>query len=450
MDRIKVTKQKVKTSGSSSSDLNKVNIKEFANKFAKMELPSAEELQKVLDAFPLSYLDLKSKAIQEMIMFSNEALRRKDVNEEEFSDPEANQRQFLEQEALAWNELKVLRDDSAFNPKTHKIDSNSVATSLLRLRLIENMWPKDKMSASQLKNIKTAQILLTKLNKLTYADAVSMGFGKAGGKVTPQLKDIDTLIKLAEADHTMQLTTVRESYVDMVQSSAKITLEWENLALGKFKGKLSGLISRQIDSMLKEETKKTKTVFEKMNIANISGSPTFLHDVETALTTAMLGKKVPIRKRKTVSKTQYKLLKTQKVKSAKRKLSSKVLPKLPTFKEIGAGAELPLFSIMALINEALSEQIKDNMGSPNDPPVLLRNQTGRFAESARMLTLTKAQTGILVGTYTYQRKPYDVFLPTGKLGTPKRNPKVYVEGSIRELALAIMKRKFPGLALELV
>ena len=89
------------------------------------------------------------------------------------------------------------------------------------------------------------------------------------------------------------------------------------------------------------------------------------------------------------------------------------------------------------------------MASATDSSGRLRYQTGRFADSAELLTLTRTKAGILAGTYTYQRNPYDVFLPGHKMANGKRDPRIYVEGAIRESAIAILKNKFPGIQLGL-
>ena len=90
------------------------------------------------------------------------------------------------------------------------------------------------------------------------------------------------------------------------------------------------------------------------------------------------------------------------------------------------------------------------MGKSKDPPVKLRYQTGRFAESARLLTLTREQAGILYGTYTYMHNPYDVFLPGEDLNPPEeRDPRIYIEGAVRDLAQTILKQRFPGIQLEM-
>ena len=102
-----------------------------------------------------------------------------------------------------------------------------------------------------------------------------------------------------------------------------------------------------------------------------------------------------------------------------------------------------------MINEILAIKVREQMDKASDPPVKLRYQTGRFADSAKLLTLTRSQASTLFGTYTYQRNPYDVFLPGGRLGTAQRDPRIYIESAIQEAAMSILRRKFPGLQLEL-
>lgn len=472
MANFSIKKLRAKHSGASDADLAKIALKEYGDKFAKQELPNSDELRTILEAFPLSYLDLKDRALHEMILFSNEAILQRELELAALDAPDSpeaggvkgglttglrlsreRQERFLKQEAVAWNELKALRTDAALDAEHHHLGHKDLSISLLRLKIMEENWPKDKMTSLQRKQLKNAQVLLAKIDKISYNEAIKLGFGKQNAKgklIQPKLSDMNALIKLAEEDHTINLKMVRDTYVDLFKGEAKLAIEWEDATINKYKGQLSSLVAQQIGAVFNTQSKTTKTLFDDIDISNIQGSPSFAQDMEAMLTTALLGKKTQKRKRKTVSKTQYKQLSTQKVKSAKRKLANKKLPKLPTFKQIGEGYDLPLYNIMALINQSLAEQIQDNMGESNDPPVLLRNQTGRFSESAKLLSLTRANSGLLMGTYTYQRNPYDVFLPGHRLGTAKRDPRIYIEGSARELAMAIMKRKFPGLSLELV
>ena len=84
-----------------------------------------------------------------------------------------------------------------------------------------------------------------------------------------------------------------------------------------------------------------------------------------------------------------------------------------------------------------------------DPAIQLRYQTGRFSESARLLTLNRTETGALIGTYDFMKDPYGTFLPGGRLHTQQRDPKIYIESAIRDIAVQVLKNQFNGIALEL-
>ena len=73
-------------------------------------------------------------------------------------------------------------------------------------------------------------------------------------------------------------------------------------------------------------------------------------------------------------------------------------------------------------------------------PALI-NRTGRFSNSARLLTL-KASRGGLAGKFSYMLNPYETFENTGerrwRLGY---NPKPLISKSTRKLAQEIIGRK---------
>lgn len=207
----------------------------------------------------------------------------------------------------------------------------------------------------------------------------------------------------------------------------------------------------QSDSVKKEQNKRESQIASKLSnlageIANTKGSRSFNEYIDYAITNAIFDK--PIKPQvikgtsKTVSNTKnpVKIVRKPKVKSLKR---------MKPYRNI-APVNFSPFRVSRLINETLAQTIRDNMGESSDEPILLRNQTGRFSKSAELLTLTRTTANTLLGTYTYQRNPYDVFLPGGKLHTQVRDPRLYIEGSIRESALKILGKNFPGLRLELV
>ena len=93
--------------------------------------------------------------------------------------------------------------------------------------------------------------------------------------------------------------------------------------------------------------------------------------------------------------------------------------------------------LQLIINRKLSDQVKKNMGRP-----ALRNQTGRFADSVRLVAMRQAQNSI-VGDYTYQLSPYETFENTGSRQWPTGyNPKPLITKSIRELAVQTLDTKF--------
>ena len=79
------------------------------------------------------------------------------------------------------------------------------------------------------------------------------------------------------------------------------------------------------------------------------------------------------------------------------------------------------------------------MGSP-----ALNYRTGRFANSAEVTdVLVGPKGGLQSIDYTYMRNPYETFEPGGKKqGSIQRDPKKLIGGTIRELAIGMLQRKF--------
>lgn len=179
--------------------------------------------------------------------------------------------------------------------------------------------------------------------------------------------------------------------------------------------------------------------------ASFKGSKSFDEYLDYAITNAIFEKPVIFQKVKEQVKTKTK---EQRKVSISKSPKTKVLKKMIPYKG-KAPINFSPIRVMGLINEVLAKTIKDNMGNSTDPAILLRYQSGRFSESAKLLTLTRTDANTLIGTYTYQRYPYDTFLPGGRLHTAKRDPRLYIEGSIREAAIDLLGKNFPGLSLEL-
>lgn len=99
-----------------------------------------------------------------------------------------------------------------------------------------------------------------------------------------------------------------------------------------------------------------------------------------------------------------------------------------------AVAAAGLLSVKRAINKRLPEEVRRNMGRP-----ALRFQTGRFARSTMIESITPAARTLLV-KYTYRLNPYETFENNGKKQWPSGyNPKPLISKSIRNLALSMFK-----------
>jgi hypothetical protein len=92
--------------------------------------------------------------------------------------------------------------------------------------------------------------------------------------------------------------------------------------------------------------------------------------------------------------------------------------------------------LLGQINKDLGKQVAGNMGRPG-----LRNETGRFASSARATSILPGGKGVGLINYTYQKDPYQVF--ENGTGYPSAfDPRHVIEKSIRELATRQLETKF--------
>lgn len=195
-------------------------------------------------------------------------------------------------------------------------------------------------------------------------------------------------------------------------------------------------------------------LFNSFEPTALKGSPSFIDDIDDVLNSAFYGKKYKaktaqskVRISRTLPRDILVSARLQKlIKDRTKNLKAKVKARKTKKQFI-----IPTVTLKSIINRSLAEFIQSKMqvSTAISSPAYLRNQTGRFSESARLLTLNRQQTGAFVGVYTFMTEPYGVFLPGGRLGTPGRNPMRYIEGSIRDIAMQTLKKQFKGIALEL-
>ena len=92
-----------------------------------------------------------------------------------------------------------------------------------------------------------------------------------------------------------------------------------------------------------------------------------------------------------------------------------------------------LTSVETLIRLSLYETIKKNMVSP-----ALNFQTGRFAGSVELQSLSADRTGALTAFLTYMKYPYGTFEPGGRQGSIDRSPRLLIDRSVREIATKLV------------
>lgn len=103
----------------------------------------------------------------------------------------------------------------------------------------------------------------------------------------------------------------------------------------------------------------------------------------------------------------------------------------------GVAGTNPL-ALKTLLNDVLPQAVAAKMQAP-----ALRFRTGRLANSAEVTdVLVGPRGGLQSIDYTYQRDPYETYEPGNKRGSVQRDPRKLIGGTIREIAIGIVGKKF--------
>jgi len=125
--------------------------------------------------------------------------------------------------------------------------------------------------------------------------------------------------------------------------------------------------------------------------------------------------------------------------AAQRGLSTKGVKRRESTSKNKSSASHPL-KLLGILNQKLPETVKKNMNSP-----ALVNQTGRFADSVKVVDINQTPKGFPSVGYTYQRNPYEVF-EDGNGSAPwangNRDPRQLIDKSIREIAVQFAIGRF--------
>jgi hypothetical protein len=104
-------------------------------------------------------------------------------------------------------------------------------------------------------------------------------------------------------------------------------------------------------------------------------------------------------------------------------------------------------SLAQMLNLVLHDYVQKQMGDSDAPssPDYLRYQTGRFAKSARVVTIRGSKTlqeQLTDGTsimFTYMLSPYIVFEETSPWASPGRDPRRIISNAIRDALRDIVR-----------
>ena len=189
-------------------------------------------------------------------------------------------------------------------------------------------------------------------------------------------------------------------------------------------------ISKKEEKIIKNQFAKLMDEFVKKHgdeLIDVAGSKTYMQAVSHILDEVIKGsKKVPTIKSRHKATSKGK---TQKVKKPK----VAVLPRLRDTK----GRFTSVASIQKILQAQIAIKVKENMGEGGS----LVNRTGRFAESVTINNVTQSRQGTLTAFYNYMKYPYQTFERGFKQGSTRRDPRLLIHKSIREIAQTLVHSK---------
>jgi len=184
-------------------------------------------------------------------------------------------------------------------------------------------------------------------------------------------------------------------------------------------------MKREYDKILKEFVRKHERAL--LNVVNIEGSKSVVGAVSDILDDTIKGKKV----------RDYNKTTTATVKSSKRRKSKKAtISGIPRLRDDKGRFTSPA-SIQNIIQSQITEKVKENMGTGGS----LENRTGRFAESVTITNVTQSRQGTLTAFYDYMKYPYQTFERGFKQGSTRRDPRLLISRSIRDIATGLVSHK---------
>jgi hypothetical protein len=259
------------------------------------------------------------------------------------------------------------------------------------------------------------------LDKLSNVGAVPEGVGGIGGvaasnKIKKELRQLARRLTPA-----LTGATIRRINDKTANFEGKLIFVFPELGkdnLGKVDEKtLRNKFNKVIDKFIKDHGSK---------VIQITGSKNYIQAVDTILDEVIAGRK---------KRSNFSGRKKTKVWKPKIPIKTPKVALLPKLRDKKGRFTSPL-SIQTLLQSRISTQVAENMGEAG----ALEYRTGRFAESVVIMKVTRQK--VLTAYYTYMKYPYQTFERGFAQGSLKRDPRVLISKSIREIAAGIVNERF--------
>ena len=319
------------------------------------------------------------------------------------------------------------------------------------------------------KNSETAKISPAQFEDLLSSIQYNIAAGAALQKLLQGKKFSGSTISAITTEfleeENFDLTATKENIFNIASGKAVSKVQITSASWNRLKGVYEKYLKRSpFAAFLKPSMDTSGKVVKDMqasfepgkalSIKNIVGSKSMEQELTQQAIDTLVGKKTRTYKKKGKAKTSKRtkgkarttnalsdaavaiaLLKKN-LKESERLVASTKAKKRDNSEKDMALDQRELNKIITRINRKLPAEVRRNMGRP-----ALINRTGRFSNSARLLTL-KASRGGLAGKFSYMLNPYETFENTGerrwRLGY---NPKPLISKSTRKLAQEIIGRK---------
>lgn len=196
-----------------------------------------------------------------------------------------------------------------------------------------------------------------------------------------------------------------------------------------------GVNKAVLEKLASAFTKADSTISKRLAryILNHKKSPNAVEYLQYMLVSALTGTATEKYSSKSkASKLTKDSIKKQTVSGISKKSSK--LPKLNKPKTKPPTVTTSLVKLQSLLDAALVQQVKQNMGDGSRRDIL-NLRSGRFAESVKVERLSESRAGMITAFYSYMKNPYATFSDGGRQQSPRtRDPKLLISKSIREIA----------------